>query len=84
MTLTGPGGTGKTRLAIRVAEELRYDFAGGVAFVSLAGLQDPARVVPEIASGFGLRAAAQGAAALAEELSRTVPADTLGVARAPE
>ena len=77
VTLTGPGGTGKTRLAIRVAEELRSAFAGGVSFVSLAGLQDPARVVPEIASGFDLRAAAQGAAALAEELSRTVQVDTL-------
>jgi predicted ATPase len=79
VTLTGPGGTGKTRLAIRVAEDMRADFAGGVSFVSLAGLQDPARVVPEIASGFGLRAAAglEGALMLGEELSRALRADTL-------
>jgi non-specific serine/threonine protein kinase len=79
VTLTGPGGTGKTRLAIRVAEEMRGDFAGGFSFVSLAGLQDPARVVPEIASSFGLRAAAgaEGAATLGEELSRSLNADTL-------
>ena len=79
VTLTGPGGTGKTRLAIRVAEELRGDFAGGVCFVSLAGLQDPGRVVPEIANGFGVRADAstQGAAGLGDALSRTLSATTL-------
>ena len=79
VTLTGPGGTGKTRLAIRVAEDLRADFAGGVSFVSLAGLQDPARVAPEIASSFGLRAAAgpKGAVTLGDELSRALHADTL-------
>jgi len=76
VTLTGPGGTGKTRLAIRVAEEVRDDFAGGACFVSLAGIKDPARVVPEIASGFGLTSA-PGAQELGEVLSRTLRADTL-------
>src|SRR5688500_8730839 len=33
VTLTGPGGVGKTRLALRVAEQLAGDFVGGVAFV---------------------------------------------------
>ena len=62
-----------------MAEDLRADFPGGVSFVSLAGLQDPARVVPEIASSFGLRAAAgpKGAVTLGDELSRALHADTL-------
>jgi predicted ATPase len=79
VTLTGPGGTGKTRLAIRVVEELRADFPGGTCFVALAGLADAARVVPEIAAGFGLRAAAgpQGALALAEALARSLGQPTL-------
>ena len=79
VTLTGPGGTGKTRLAIRVAEDLRAELAGGVCFVSLAGLQDPARVVPEIASGFGLRADAgtQGATGLGDALARALSGATL-------
>ena len=79
VTLTGPGGTGKTRLAIRMADELRADFAGGVCFVSLAGLRDPAQVTAEIASAFGLRAAAspQGATGLGDALSRSLRAETL-------
>jgi predicted ATPase len=79
VTLTGPGGTGKTRLAIRVAEDLRAELAGGVCFVSLAGLQDPARVLPEVASGFGLRADAgtQGATGLGDALARALSGPTL-------
>ena len=41
MTLTGPGGVGKTRLAVRVAEELPASFAGGAAFVPLATIREP-------------------------------------------
>ena len=49
MTLTGPGGIGKTRLGIRVAEELANEFADGVCFESLAPIRDPELVIPTVA-----------------------------------
>ena len=49
LTLTGPGGVGKTRLGIRVAWELAGDFPDGVCFVSLAPVRDPDLVVATIA-----------------------------------
>jgi predicted ATPase/DNA-binding CsgD family transcriptional regulator len=49
LTLTGPGGTGKTRLALQVAAELSDHFADGVFFVNLAPISNPALVVPTIA-----------------------------------
>ncbi len=54
VTLTGPGGVGKTRLAIRVAAELSDEFAAGVAFVSLAAVRDPDRIPSSIAQALGL------------------------------
>jgi predicted ATPase len=55
VTLTGPGGSGKTRLALRAAANLLGEFADGVFFVSLAALTDP-RVVPSaIAAALTLR-----------------------------
>ena len=48
MTLTGPGGTGKTRLALRLATDLVDAFAEGVWLSPLAPLQDPALVTPRL------------------------------------
>jgi predicted ATPase/class 3 adenylate cyclase/Tfp pilus assembly protein PilF len=57
LTLTGPGGTGKTRLALQAAAELLDDFPDGVYFVPLAALTDPVLVPSTIASTLGLREA---------------------------
>ena len=53
--MTGPGGTGKTRLALQAAAELLEDFADGVFFVPLAPLTDSGLVPSAIASALGLR-----------------------------
>ncbi len=55
VTLTGPGGSGKTRLAIEVAGELVPDLKAGVFWVELAGLRDPDLVLPTIAQTLGAR-----------------------------
>ena len=44
VTLTGPGGTGKTRLAVEVAGRLLHRFQDGVYLVELAAVSDPAQV----------------------------------------
>jgi len=53
LTLTGPGGTGKTRLALQAAAEVAEDFPGGVWWVPLAALRDPALVLPSAAQVLG-------------------------------
>jgi DNA-binding SARP family transcriptional activator len=55
LTLTGPGGTGKTRLGLQVATELLDQFEQGVFFVSLAEIADADLVVSKIAQQLGLR-----------------------------
>ena len=55
VTLTGPGGTGKTRLALRVAEEVLPEFRDGAFFVDLSLLRDPARVPSTIAQTLRLK-----------------------------
>src|SRR6266566_298892 len=54
VTLSGPGGVGKTRLALHVAAELADDFMDGVFIVALAPVNDPAQVVPAIAQTLGI------------------------------
>ncbi|MCW6007071.1 AAA family ATPase, partial [Micromonospora sp. CPCC 205371] len=55
VTLTGPGGVGKTRLAQRVGAELRRSFPDGVWFVGLAELRDPDLVAVTIGESLGIR-----------------------------
>jgi predicted ATPase/DNA-binding CsgD family transcriptional regulator/Flp pilus assembly protein TadD len=71
LTLTGPGGVGKTRLAIRIAADCSDDFADGVLFVSVAAIRDPDLVLPAIAHAAGLtdRADAGAETVLTEALS---------------
>lgn len=54
LTLTGPGGTGKTQLALRIAADNAVAFADGVCFVDLAPLSDPGLVAKAIAGALGV------------------------------
>ena len=54
VTLTGPGGVGKTRLAVDVATRLAGDFAAGIAFVSLASVSHSELVPTVLARSVGL------------------------------
>jgi len=56
ITLTGPGGTGKTRLAVQLAEEVAEQFAGGVWFAGLASILDSGQVISAIAQALEVRA----------------------------
>ena len=53
VTLTGPGGSGKTRLAVQVAADAVDEFEHGVFWVSLAAVRDPEVVLPAIAAAVG-------------------------------
>lgn len=55
VTLTGPGGVGKTRVGIQVVREIRDRFADRAAFVSLASIRDPDLVLPTITLALGLQ-----------------------------
>jgi predicted ATPase len=55
VTLTGPGGSGKTRLAIEAAAELITDHKAGTFWVELAPIRDPALVADEIAKTLGAK-----------------------------
>src|SRR5688500_39155 len=75
VTLIGPGGTGKTRLALQAAAELLDEFSDGVFFVPLAPLTESGLVSAAIASALGLRE--EGGQPLAERLRDFVAEKTL-------
>jgi predicted ATPase len=57
VTVTGPGGIGKTRLVVEVAREMAAQFPGGVYFVPLAGVTDPGLIASVVAQALGVRTA---------------------------
>ena len=57
VTVTGPGGIGKTRTAIEVGHRLASRFLDGIAFVSLAAVSDASDVVPALANALGVKEA---------------------------
>jgi predicted ATPase/DNA-binding SARP family transcriptional activator len=58
LTITGPGGIGKSRIAVRVARELAGQFAGNVHFVPLASLTSEQYIAPAIAAALGFESSA--------------------------
>lgn len=55
LTISGPGGVGKTRLAVEIAATIQKDFGDGIHFISLASLQDDTFVLPSIAQALQLQ-----------------------------
>src|SRR5512135_450611 len=55
VTLTGVGGTGKTRLSIEVGTQVLAEFPQGIWFIELGSLTDPAQIMPALAQIFGLQ-----------------------------
>lgn len=61
LTLTGPGGTGKTRLSLQAAREALPEFEDGAFFVPLASISDPALVMPSVTEALRLKQAPERA-----------------------
>jgi predicted ATPase/class 3 adenylate cyclase len=74
VTLSGPGGSGKTRLALQVAAELVHEFVDGVFWVPLAAVTDPELVEPTIAQTLGAK---EGLAAHIDERRMLLLLDNL-------
>jgi len=70
VTLTGPGGTGKTRLALQVANTLLYGFSDGAFFCDLSPLADPSLVPAAMAAVLGIKE--QSGASLSETLAEVL------------
>jgi predicted ATPase len=70
LTLTGPGGIGKTRLGLQVAAELLDDVADGTWFVNLAPISDPTLLAVAVAQTFGIKE--QAGRALRDSLKDTL------------
>jgi predicted ATPase/DNA-binding SARP family transcriptional activator len=68
VTLTGPGGTGKTRLGLAVAEEVGREVRDGAVFVDLAAVRDEALLAPTLAHALGVAEGASPEDALVEHL----------------
>src|SRR6266700_890463 len=75
VTLTGPGGIGKTRLALEVARGLFPSFQGDVRFVELVSLSDPGLVPTAVTGGLGLKLG--GDEISAESVARAIGAQRL-------
>jgi len=70
LTMLGPGGVGKTRLAIALVEHVAADYRDGVAFIDLTRVQEPSELLTAIAETLGLRDSQVAAAT--EQLQRFV------------
>lgn len=69
LTLVGPAGVGKTRLAIAVAERMRDELPDGVVYIDLSTMTDASQVIPAVASTIGLPEEAGASSQLASYLS---------------
>ena len=67
ISITGPGGVGKTRLSLELIRTPPSMFEGRVVFVPLGGIWDPALVLPTIADALGVRN--PGGEALADQIA---------------
>ena len=91
VTITGPGGVGKTRIVVELGRLLAPEFLDGVAFIALAAVTDPAQFVPALADALDVKEAEErtlgdGVAALIGDKKALLLLDNLEqvVAAAPD